>query len=289
MIEIAHSEADPTGILSPHVDLGANSGRGDDVTTLPATPGLLQQLWTRFLPARPDDFACAGFRDLGRTLSPEVRGFVADSYPRNHTFTASGEQLLPRPKLASRVARLSCHYPSGMRSFIDLSCSKGFFVFHAAAAFRGCERAMGIDLDEQCLDVCRKLQNQFDGRERTQFAKLTLPELAERIDEFGGSFQTAMLVNTYQYLVFGSSVAPRVSHDHREIFRMLRRICSGRLIFHNRLRLADLQDSVQEGLTPECLQAVYEPGAIASAASEYFRVSRLDRWSKRPVWLLDAK
>lgn len=258
------------------------------MTTLPATPGLLQQLWTRFLPARPDDFACTGFRDLDRTLTAEVREFVADSYPRNHTFTASGEQLIPRPKLANRFARLSRNYPTGFRSFIDLSCSKGFFVFHAAA-HRGCERAMGIDLDEQCLDVCRKLQNQFDGRERVQFAKLTLPELADRIDEFGGPFETAMLVNTYQYLVFGSSIAPRVSYDHREIFRMLRRICSGRLIFHNRLRLADLQDSVQEGLTPECRQAVYEPDAIANAASESFRVSRLDRWSKRPVWLLDAK
>lgn len=289
MTEIVHSDAGPVAILSAGVDSGELPGRGDDVTTtLPATPSLLEQIWARFLPARPDDYACAGFHDLDQSLSAEVRGFVADSYPRNHTFTASGERLVPRPKLANRVARLSRNYSTGFRSFIDLSCSKGFFVFHAAM-HQGCERAMGIDLDEQCLDACRKLQKQFEGRERVQFEKLTIPELADRIDQFGGPFETAMLVNTYQYLVFGSSIAPRVSYDHREIFHLLRRICSGRLIFHNRLRLADLQDSVQEGLTPECRQAVYEPEAIASAASEYFHVSRLDRWSKRPVWLLDAK
>jgi len=258
------------------------------VTSPQSTPGLLSQLWWRFMPARPEEFACAGFHDLDHRLSAEARSFVADSYPRNHTYTASGNQLVPRPKLANRVARLSRHYPPGFRSFIDLSCSKGFFVFHAALQHE-CQRALGIDLDQQCLDVCRSLQHEFDKRDRVRFEKLTLPELADRIDEFGGPFETALLVNTYQYLVFGSSVAPRVSHDHAEIFRVLRKICSGRLIFHNRLNLKDLQDSVQTGLTDECRQVVYEPDVIARAASEYFHVSRLDRWSKRPVWLLDAR
>jgi hypothetical protein len=260
----------------------------DGVTGKFATPGLLQQLLTRLAPAKPAEYACFGFSGLDLNLSAETRSFVADSYPRNHTYTAQGDQLTPRPKLASRVARLTRRYPDGLSSFIDLSCSKGFFVFHAAMQ-PGCRRSLGIDLDDRCLDVCRELQQQFTARDRVNFARLTLQELAERIDEFGGPFQTALLVNTYQYLVFGSGVAPRVSSDHREIFRLLRRICSGRLVFHNRLRLNDLQDSVQGGATSGPPETIYEPGVIAEAASEFFKVHRLDCWSKRPVWLLDAR
>jgi hypothetical protein len=115
-----------------------------------------------------------------------------------------------------------------------------------------------------------------------------LPELAEQIDDFGGPFQTVLLLNTYQYLFFGSTVAPAVGQDHAEIFRLLRRVCSGRLVFHNRLALEDLQSDPQERASRAGTGALYNPEAIRQAAEEFFRVTVLRRWLGRPVWLLDA-
>lgn len=239
-------------------------------------------------PVSADAFACSGFDDLEGSIPADIRAFFADSYPHNHTFTAAGGRLVPGRKLADRLARLTKHYPNPLESLLDLSCSKGFFVFHAATQPR-CERALGIDLNENCVNACRLLNARFERKSRVNFSQLTLPELADRIDEFGGPFQTALLVNTYQYLVLGSSVGPPVSHDHRVIFGLLRRVCSGRLIFHNRLSLADLQSEPQERARRAGNDVEYEPAAIYAGASSHFQVRELDSWSRRPVWLLDAR
>lgn len=46
------------------------------------------------------------------------------------------------------------------------------------------------------------------GASRARFERLHLHELVERIDEFGGPFQTVLLVNAYQHLIFGSERSP---------------------------------------------------------------------------------
>lgn len=257
------------------------------MTTLFPRPNLWSQLAWRLKPVDGDAVTCPGFRELAANLPADVQRFVSDSYPRNHTFTANDDRLVPKQKLAVRVAGLARYYPRPLTSLLDLSCSKGYFVFHAAA-YDSCERALGIDLSDECLDACRQLKSRFANASRVDFAKLTLPELAERIDEFGGPFQTVLLLNTYQYLFFGSTVAPAVGHDHREIFRLLRMVCSGRLVFHNRLLLADLQSDPQERASQAGTGALYHPQAIRDAAAEFFRVTELRRWLGRPVWLLDV-
>jgi hypothetical protein len=248
--------------------------------------------WTEFAwrlrPVRRERLACHGFDDVSENLPDAVRAFVCDSYPRNHTYVPEADRLVPHRKLAVRVAGLSRYYPAPLTSLLDLSCSKGFFVFHAAA-HESCERALGIDLSDECLDTCRLLNARFARRERVGFERLTLPELATRIDEFGGPFQTALLINTYQYLFFGSPVAPAVGQDHREIFRLLRFVCSGRLIFHNRLALADLQSDPQERAARGGTGRLYDPVAIRQAAEEFFRLTTVPKWLGHPVWLLDAR
>lgn len=256
-------------------------------TTFPQ-PTLWTQLAWRLKRLDPQALACPGFDGLVTTLPDAVQKFVRDSYPRNHTYTSLADCLVPQQKLAVRVSGLSRYYPAPLTSLLDLSCSKGFFVFHAAAQ-PACERALGIDLSDECLDVCRLLNARFAHSSRVSFSKLTLPELAERIDDFGGPFQTVLLLNTYQYLFFGSTVAPAVGQDHREIFRLLRRVCSGRLVFHNRLSLDDLQSDPQERASRAGTGALYTPQAIREAAEEFFKVTALRRWLGRPVWLLDAK
>jgi len=258
------------------------------LTTLYPQPTLWKQLAWRLTPVKREELACPGFDEAIANLPGDVRHFVSDSYPHNHTYVPVADRLVPNRKLAVRVAGLSRHYPVPLTSLLDLSCSKGFFVFHAAAQ-ESCERSLGIDLSDECLDACRLLNAGFAHRERVQFARLTLPELAQRMGEFGGPFQTVLLINTYQYLFFGSTIAPPVGQDHREIFRLLREVCSGRLIFHNRLALADLQSDPQERASRAGTGALYHPRAIREAAEEFFRVTVLRKWLGRPVWLLDAR
>ena len=258
------------------------------MTALFPRPSLWAQLAWRLKRIQPERLACPGFEKAVTDLPADVHTFVSDSYPRNHTYTAVGDRLVPKRKLAVRVAGLSRYYPAPLTSLLDLSCSKGFFVFYAAACDT-CQRALGIDLSDECLEACRRLNAGFDRRERVGFERLALPELAGRIGEFGGPFQTVLLINTYQYLFFGSTVAPAVGQDHREIFRLLRTVCSGRLVFHNRLSLGDLQSDPQERASRAGTGALYHPQAIRQSAEEFFRVTVLRRWLGRPVWLLDAR
>jgi len=251
-------------------------------------PTLWNELVWRLSPASRRRLACPGFPGVEANVPPGVQTFLGDSYPRNHTYSLLADSLVPSRKLATRVAGLSRHFPEPLTSLLDLSCSKGFFVFHAAAK-ETCRRALGIDLSDECLKACRQLNTGFIHRERVRFEKLTLAGLAGRIEEFGGPFQTVLLVNTYQYLFFGSTVAPPIAQDHRHIFCLLRRVCSGRLVFHNRLSLADVQSDPRERAAITGTGARYNPEAIRDAATEFFRLTALRRWLGYPVWLLDAK
>ena len=208
-------------------------------------PSLWSQIAWQFTPVNPEELSCRGFDSTADRLPDDLQSFVSDSYPHNHTYTSHDDRLVPDRKLAVRVAGLARYYPAPLTSLLDLSCSKGFFVFHAAA-IATCERALGIDLNEECLNACRQLRTRFNQADRVRFKRLTLPELAGSIGEFGGPFQTVLLINTYQYLFFGSPVAPAIGQDHREIFRLLRTVCSGRLVFHNRVSLEDLQSNPRE-------------------------------------------
>jgi hypothetical protein len=66
-------------------------------------------------------------------------------------------------------------------------------------------------------------------------------------------------------------------------------VCSGRLVFHNRVGLSDLQSNPQERAAREGTGKLYHPDAIRKAAEEFFHVTTLRKWLGRPVWLLDAK
>lgn len=246
----------------------------------------LQSFWERVKPVDFAGLSCRGFHDLDR-LPAEIRKSVCNSYPPNHNFSVDREQLKPSRKLATRVAHFHQYYPKHIRNLLDLSCSKGFFVFDAASQ-QTCERALGIDLCEKTLETCRQLRHHFDHPERVAIEKLTLAELAEGIDQFGGPFETVLLVNTYQYLFFGSPIAPALSRDHCEIFRQIRQVCSGRVIFHNRISLERVQKHIREAGDGEDWGRFYTPDAIRAAASEFFRIKETPVWGGHPVWLMDA-
>ncbi|MDX1902472.1 MAG: hypothetical protein SFW66_10830 [Gammaproteobacteria bacterium] len=219
------------------------------------------------------------------SLSAEIRAYAEDSYPGNHTFKITEDGLKPKCKLAVRYRKLRKYYPEAMQSFLDLSCSKGFFVFTASQTYHS-KRSLGVDIFEYEIDFCHQLKAYYHDN-TVNFRCLQLHELAEQIDQLGGPFETALLVNTYQYLYFGSDRSPACYRDHDKIFSYLRRVCSGRLIFNNRVEFETCQRYVQASSPEEASN--YTDEKIRAAASKYFTVKDMGTLGRYPLWVLEAK
>jgi hypothetical protein len=219
-------------------------------------------------------------------LPADVRAFLRRSYPSNHCYRLALGRLRPTRQLAARYRVLSRLYPARLTSLLDLSCCKGYFVLDAARQ-PTCERALGIDVGENYLRACRLVQEAL-GLSAAKFARLHLHELAECIGQFGGPFQTVLLVNTYQYLFYGSRGCGMAYLDHRRIFRLMREVCGQRLIFGNRTELADCHADIQAA-ADRCGEHGYSTTAILAAAREYFDVEILGDLGGYPLWLLVAR
>lgn len=251
-----------------------------------------------FLETRPVKLISSRWRRLGErwgwspvpTCDPglpvDVADYLVDSYPQNHNYTVRQGQLVPRQKLKTRFTQLTEWYPDPLESLLDLSCSKGFFVLDSAGR-SSCRRSLGIDIDARELDVCRSVGEYLD-LSTTGFEMLKLDELVERIDEFGGPFQTVLLVNSYQYLYFGSSRSPDCYQDHEAIFEMIRSVCSGRVIFSNRTQLHQLQRSCRQAAESIGHEELYCESRILDAASRFFHVTQQGQLGKWPLWMLDV-
>jgi len=232
------------------------------------------------------DLVVPGFERL-HEIEDADRDFWSHSYPRNHNFVLGRNRLIPSRRLSDRLRQLTVHYPRSARSLVDLSCSKGYFVFHARCQM-GMERVLGIDIDRPTLEKCQLLNAHFGLRENTTFAESRLRELSHKAQADQADFDVGLLVNTYQYLRLGSSLEPAAGNSHRELFYMLSQVCRGRLIFHNRLEFTDLQDSVQQEASVEGSKD-YHPGEILTAASEFFQVRKVGGSALRPILLLDNR
>lgn len=218
-------------------------------------------------------------------LPDEVALHIANSYPHNHNYLVRGGQLMPREKLKERSEQLWSAYPDQLDSLLDLSCSKGYFVFEAAAR-PGCGRALGIDIDDGDLTACRAVKEVLGSSAR--FAKLQLHELVDSIDSFGGPFQTVLLINCYQYLYFGSSRSPACYRSHDAIFALLRRVCCGRVVFSNRTELSQLQRYCRAEAARLAREGDYNGDAILAAAARHFNTEEYGRLGGLPVWTLDV-
>jgi hypothetical protein len=226
------------------------------------------------------------YMDTIVSLPDEYREYAENAYPSNHTFQLRKGLLVPKRELAKRHYKIRKLYPKSLTSLLDVSSSKGFFVFDAAQQ-ASCTRALGIDIHDYDIVFCNMLKN-FTPSQRANFARLTLRELAERIDDFGGPFQTILLINSYQYFYFGSDISSTCYHNHDEIFSDLRRVCNGRVIFNNRVNLEDCQNSKQVHEAPHKAEH-YSRIEIFTTASKYFNLTEHGRIGKYPLWAMDVK
>ncbi len=220
------------------------------------------------------------------SLSAEYIDYVNHAYPSNHTYKIRDKKLIPRRKLKQRYQKIRALLPDALTSLADVGCSKGFFVF-AAGANPSCERSVGIDINQYDISFCHEIKK-YLANQNTQFALLKLDEFAERINEYGGSFQTVLLLNIYQYLYFGSDRFSGHYLDHDRIFSLLRKICHGRLIFSNRVELKDCQNEDWVKLAGT-KSIEYSETMILKAASNYFSIQKHGAIGRYPLWALDAK
>lgn len=216
-------------------------------------------------------------------LTPELIKYAENSYPSNHTYRIMKDHLYPKRKLRKRLKTFSKLYPQPLTSLLDVGCSKGFFVFDASR-HTSCQRSLGIDITEKEITFCNKIKDHL--REGSvQFALLRLDELADRIDQFGGAFQTILVINIYQYLYFGSDHFSKSYLDHDVIFRNLSRICTDRIIFNNRINVEDCQNQswiLRSGSRSQFYSEEY----IRCAAEKYFIVEDHGTFGRYPLWLL---
>ena len=220
------------------------------------------------------------------SLSKEYINYAEYEYPSNHTFKIRHNQLIPKRELYKRYRLIQRLYPAPLTSLLDTSSSKGFFVLDALQN-PSCTRAMGIDVNAYDIQFSQTLSSHLKAG-RAQFALLRLHELAERIDEFGGPFQTILLINSYQYFYFGSAVAAFSYQSHEEIWDYLRKLCSGRIIFNNRINVDDCQNKDKVLEAPE-KAALYSEAHLLQAASRHFSITTQGKIGKYPLLTMDVK
>jgi hypothetical protein len=219
-------------------------------------------------------------------LSQETRQYLAKSYPSNHCYRFLGQRIIPGWSLFRRWRRISALYPRPLTSFIDLSVCKGYFVIQAASA--GVPRVMGVDVDEGAVRVTGEVLD-YLGLDQVDLRVASLEEVAAATAESGQPFQTALLVNTYQYLSFGSPMDTSV-RSNDEIFGLLRSICDGVLLFSNCLTFEELPPGVQRRVAEEGFDASgYNPTAIRQTAENYFEIEEAGYLGKRPFWRMTAR
>jgi hypothetical protein len=216
----------------------------------------------------------------------ETREYLAASYPSNHNYLLKHGKLIALRRLAKRYSSITALYPKEMKSLLDLSCSKGYFVHDAVQSYR-CERSMGIDVMEKELAACTSVKK-YLGDEKTNFKKMRLHEIAPRIDQFGGPVDVALVINCYQYLYFGSEYFTESYMSHDKIFSDLRDVCNGRVIFSNRMEFERLQNYPAKKALGPTMTEIYDEETAYAAASKYFKVNRLRKLGRNPLWTMDS-
>jgi len=217
----------------------------------------------------------------------EYYRYIESAYPSNHNYRIKSGRLIPKRKLLSRYQIIQPLFPKVMTSFAEIGSSKGFFVF-SAANVPTCERSLGIDVNAYDIKMCQWLKTHLHNLP-SRFENMRLHELAERIEDFGGPFQTVLLLNGYQYLYFGSDPFPAAYLDHDRIFKNLSQICSGRIIFNNRIALADCQNVARIQQCDKAAVGNYTEEKVLQVAERYFQVTKHGKIGRYPLWTLDAR
>ena len=98
-----------------------------------------------------------------------------------------------------------------------------------------------------------------------------------------------LLLNSYQYLFYGNIYDPQGYASHDRIFRLIREVCHGRVIFNNRTEFNRCQRTTKDWARHRGLNNQYSGEIIREAASNYFTVTPRGKVGGYPLWILDVR
>ena len=152
------------------------------------------------------------------------------------------------------------------------------------AARSGATRVLGIDVADQDLAASRAALDTLGH----QAVLLRRAHLHELVATDPPPFDLALLVNTYQYLFFGSRREPHGYRSHTAIWDHLAALVrpGGVLVFSNRVTLARCPNNVKERAEELGIGHLYHEDAIRAAAERHFTIEERGKLGRIPLWRL---
>ncbi len=193
--------------------------------------------------------------------------------------------MIAQGKVSRRWRMVSPLYPMHIRSFLDVGCCKGYFVFRIAQRPE-CKRAVGIDLFPHFIDVSQRAARAL-ALQNAQIEMASIEDVATNPSAYGGPFDLVQVVSTYHYIYWGSKRAAKSMGDHNSIMAALAKVCARYLVFLNPLEVLDCPLEIQK-LAEQSPNHDYTRDGFLSAAQKHFDVFEvgMDDSGKRPIMLL---
>jgi len=219
-------------------------------------------------------------RDPNDTLNDDLLG-----YPTNHTYQIRKGEMIAQGKVSRRWRMVSPLYPLQIRSFLDVGCCKGYFVFRVAQRPE-CECAVGIDLFPHFIDVSQRAARALALR-NVQIKMASIEDVAANPSAYGGPFDLVQVISAYHYIYWGSKRVAKSMGEHESILSALAKVCARHLVFMNPLEISDCPLEIQKR-AESTSDHDYTREGFLSAAQKYFDVFEvgLDDSGKRPIMLL---
>lgn len=215
-------------------------------------------------------------------LTEEQARHLADSYPHNHDWRIVHGEPKACWQLRRRAKRIRRLYPPRVRSLLDLSSCKGWFVLDAARS--GAERVVGLDVHAPDIAASRAALDVLGFPD----VDLRVAHLHDYVATEPAPFDVVLLVNTYQYLFYGSRREPHAYLDHEQIFDHTAKLVrpGGTFVFGNRVAFKRLPGNVKERALELGLEGAYCEDAIRAAAERHFRIEEHGKLGRIPLWKL---
>jgi SAM-dependent methyltransferase len=209
-----------------------------------------------------------------------------DCYPRNHNYTILNKKLYPSFKLYERFRYFDKFVPEDVESFLDIGCSKGFYVLKTAEK-KSCKISVGIDLHKPFIDISNKV-NDYLKYDNVKYSLSSVSDVETNLEKFDGPFQTVLLIGTYHYLFWGSGYCADAYFSHDKILSMLSKICTGQILFSGRLEIVDLPRDARK-IALENKDKVYTTKEFLKCAGKYFNIEKVGSLGKYPLFVMKVK
>ena len=116
-----------------------------------------------------------------------------------------------------------------------------------------------------------------------------LDQVAQTPKAYDGPFQTIVLIGAYHYLYWGSVRCGQAFLSHREILSRLAGLCTDRVIFSARLRIADLPEGLRSQALGSSAGEDFNAEAFLRTAEDFFQVRQAGYLGNYPAYVLSRQ